>query len=96
MQLSTEPFMRGRVMALRLAIGVGTTPLGAPIVGWVADVFGPRCALGIGAASGFAAAGVALYYLVKCRRLGICPHARRPHSSFGTSELTTESQTPKL
>jgi MFS family permease len=96
MQFSTEPFMRGRVMALRLAIGVGTTPLGAPIVGWVADVFGPRCALGIGAASGFAAAGVALHYLVKCRRLGICPHARRPHSSFGTSELTTESQTPNL
>ena len=33
MQLSTEPAMRGRVMALRLAIGVGATPLGAPLVG---------------------------------------------------------------
>ncbi|MDR3372520.1 MAG: MFS transporter [Ancalomicrobiaceae bacterium] len=67
MQLSTEPVMRGRVMALRLAIGVGATPIGAPIVGWVADAFGPRWALGIGAASGFAAAAVAFSYLVEHR-----------------------------
>ncbi|KPC54731.1 MFS transporter [Amantichitinum ursilacus] len=63
MQLSTEPAMRGRVMALRLSIALGGTPIGAPIVGWVADHAGPRWALGIGAASGFAAAGVALYAL---------------------------------
>ncbi|HEX4079173.1 MAG TPA: MFS transporter [Rhizomicrobium sp.] len=69
MQLTTEPVMRGRVMALRLAIGVGATPLGAPIVGWVADAFGPRWALGVGAASGFAAAIVALVYLAKSRHL---------------------------
>jgi len=62
MQLSTPPVMRGRVMALRLAIGVGGTPIGAPIVGWVADTFGPRCALGVGAAAGFAATAVALRY----------------------------------
>ena len=65
MQLSTEPVMRGRVMALRLAIGVGATPIGAPIVGWVADAFGPRWALGVGAASGFASAIVAFTYLAK-------------------------------
>ena len=71
MQLSTEPVMRGRVMALRLAIGVGATPIGAPIVGWVADAFGPRWALGIGAASGFTAAIVALTYLVNYRHLRV-------------------------
>ena len=60
MQLSTEPAMRGRVMALRLGVALGGTPIGAPIVGWVADHFGPRWALGIGAAAGFAAAIVAL------------------------------------
>jgi MFS family permease len=60
MQLSTEPAMRGRVMALRLAVALGTTPIGAPIVGWVANRFGPRWALGVGAASGYAAAIVAL------------------------------------
>jgi MFS family permease len=40
-QLSTEPAMRGRVIAILLAIALGGTPLGAPIVGWVADHFGP-------------------------------------------------------
>jgi len=63
MQLSTEPAMRGRVMALRVGIALGGTPIGAPIVGWVAGHYGPRWALGIGAASGFAAAIVALVAL---------------------------------
>ena len=65
MQLSTEPAMRGRVMALRLAVALGGTPIGAPIVGWVANRFGPRWALGVGASSGFAAALVAIYVLTR-------------------------------
>jgi MFS family permease len=65
MQLSTEPAMRGRVMALRLAVALGGTPIGAPIVGWVANRYGPRWALGVGAASGFAAAIVAAYVLTR-------------------------------
>ena len=60
MQLTTEPEMRGRVMAFRVAVALGGTPIGAPIVGWVANCFGPRWALGVGAASGFAAVIVAL------------------------------------
>jgi MFS family permease len=66
-QLSTDPAMRGRVIAIFLAIALGGTPLGAPIVGRVADTFGPRWALGVGAASGFAAALVAATYLLKSR-----------------------------
>ncbi|AYJ86019.1 MFS transporter [Sphingomonas paeninsulae] len=65
MQLSTVPAMRGRVMALRVGVALGGTPIGAPIVGWVADNLGPRWALGIGAASGFAAAIVAVYALTR-------------------------------
>lgn len=68
LQLSTDPAMRGRVMAIRLAIALGGTPIGAPIVGWVADTFGPRWALGVGAASGFAAAVVVVTYLAKDSR----------------------------
>jgi MFS family permease len=67
MQLSTEPAMRGRVMALRVGIALGGTPIGAPIAGWVADHLGPRWALGIGAGSGFAAAWVAAYVLASRR-----------------------------
>jgi MFS family permease len=72
MQLSTEPAMRGRVMAIRVAIALGGTPVGAPIVGWVADHLGPRWSLGVGAASGFAAAAVAAWAIrrgIAARRL---------------------------
>jgi len=65
MQLSTAPAMRGRVMAIRVGIALGGTPVGAPIVGWVADQFGPRWALGVGTASGFAAAIVAVCALAR-------------------------------
>jgi MFS family permease len=68
LQLSTEPAMRGRVMALRLGIALGTTPIGAPIVGWVADHAGPRWALCVAAASGFAALAVGMRYLALVRR----------------------------
>lgn len=61
-QLSTEQAMRGRVMALLMAIVLGCTPLGAPIVGWVADAFGPRWALAVAAASGFLAVLVGIRY----------------------------------
>jgi MFS family permease len=55
-------------MALRVSIALGGTPIGAPIVGWVADHYGPRWALGIGAASGFAAAIVGLYAMMRQAR----------------------------
>lgn len=54
MQLSTQPAMRGRVMALRVGIALGGTPVGAPIVGFVADHAGPRWAMGVAVAAGVA------------------------------------------
>jgi MFS family permease len=47
-QLSVAPAMRGRVMALYMAIFMGGTPLGAPLIGWIGDVWGPRWTIGIG------------------------------------------------
>jgi MFS family permease len=41
-QLGVEPTMRGRVMGLYILCFMGGTPLGAPVVGWVAEAFGPR------------------------------------------------------
>jgi MFS family permease len=90
-QLTTEPAMRGRVLAIMLAIAMGCTPLGAPIVGRVADRFGPRWALGIGAASGLAAAIVGLVYILRYHRTTIqrsgiqpsgSPHPRAQLKSF--------------
>jgi MFS family permease len=65
MQLSTEPAMRGRVMSLRVSIALGGTPIGAPIVGWVANHFGPRWSVAVGAGAAFTAALVAAYILTR-------------------------------
>ncbi|HEY9683692.1 MAG TPA: MFS transporter [Oculatellaceae cyanobacterium] len=62
MQLATEPMLRGRVMSIRLSIALGCTPLGAPVIGWIADHYGPRWAMVIGGLSGFLAALVAVVY----------------------------------
>ncbi len=44
-QMSVSAEMRGRVMALYMCIFMGGTPLGAPILGWVAEQWGPRWTL---------------------------------------------------
>src|SRR5690606_13549900 len=69
MQLTTERGMRGRVLALRIAVVMGGTPLGAPLIGWLVDRFGARVAMGAGALSGLLAAAVAVFYLVRHRDL---------------------------
>jgi MFS family permease len=81
-QLSTAPAMRGRVMAILLATIMGGTPIGAPIVGWVADRFGPRWALGVGAAAGFAALIVGIHYLMNHRNLRVRVYAGRVRFSI--------------
>jgi MFS family permease len=91
-QLSTDPPMRGRVIAILLATALGGTPIGAPIVGWVADHFGPRIALGIGAAAGLTSALIALRYLIKNPpiRSGGATRSRRTPAPDGTNvELRT-------
>ncbi|MGA8980380.1 MAG: MFS transporter [Pedococcus sp.] len=47
-QLTVDSAMRGRVMALYMAIFMGGTPIGAPFIGWIGDVWGPRWTIGIG------------------------------------------------
>jgi len=47
-QLSVEPHMRGRVMSLYMAILMGGTPIGSPLIGWLGDHAGPRWTIGIG------------------------------------------------
>ena len=94
-QLSTAPAMRGRVVAILLAIALGGTPIGAPIVGWVADVFGPRWALGVGAASGFLAALVGLHYLSKHRQLRVSLSAGWPRLIFDDGFATAPTPAPE-
>ena len=48
LQLNSSDAMRGRVMAMYFVLFLGSTPIGAPIIGWVAETFDPRAALGLG------------------------------------------------
>ncbi len=47
-QTRIDPAMRGRVMALYMAIFIGGTPIGAPIIGWIGEQFGARWTILIG------------------------------------------------
>jgi MFS family permease len=85
MQLSTDPAMRGRVLAIRLAIALGGTPVGAPVVGWVADRFGPRWALVLAAVAALAGALVTVRYLVVHRGLRLRLDAGRPRLQLNES-----------
>jgi MFS family permease len=59
LQVAVAPAMRGRVMALYSVVFLGSTPIGAPAVGWLAEIAGPRAGLVAGAVAALVAAAVA-------------------------------------
>ncbi|MFF8372494.1 MFS transporter [Streptomyces lydicus] len=56
-QLTTAPDMRGRVLSVYFLVLLGGTPLGAPLIGWIAQTFGARYGLVLGGVAGLLAAG---------------------------------------
>jgi MFS family permease len=48
LQLRADPAMRGRVMSLNAIAFLGSTPIGAPLLGYISDVTTPRVALALG------------------------------------------------
>ncbi|WP_458107321.1 MFS transporter [Arthrobacter sp. R3-55] len=68
-QSTTEAVMRGRVMSLYMAIFMGGTPIGAPLVGWVANVGGPRWSVGVAALAGVSTAVVGLVWIIRAKQL---------------------------
>ncbi len=67
MQLAVDPMMRGRVMAVYMAVFMGGTPLGAPLVGWVGEVAGARWSLLIGGSVSLVVTLGAALWLVRHR-----------------------------
>ena len=65
LQLSADPVMRGRVMALYAIAFLGSTPIGSPIVGWIAHHNGARVALVGGAVATLAATLYGWHTLVR-------------------------------
>jgi MFS family permease len=59
LQLAVTPEMRGRVMALYSVVFLGSTPIGGPLAGWLAQNYDPRVALCLAGLSGLTAAWIA-------------------------------------
>lgn len=67
-QLSVERWVRGRVMAIYMAIFMGGTVIGAPVIGWITNTLGPRDGLAAGGLAGIAAAAVGTIWMARGRR----------------------------
>jgi MFS family permease len=65
LQLAVEPAMRGRVMALYSIVFLGSTPIGGPLAGWLAQAYDPRAALLLAAIAGLSAAWAARVSLTR-------------------------------
>jgi MFS family permease len=59
LQLNVSPEMRGRVMALYSVVFLGSTPIGAPLTGWLAETYDPRVTLLLAGVTGLTAAWAA-------------------------------------
>lgn len=70
-QLGTDPAYRGRVMALYFLVFMGTNPIGAPMVGWLAEAAGARAAIWLGTVVSLVVALLAL--AVRLRRGDVVP-----------------------
>ncbi len=58
LQLESEPQMRGRIMAFWGIAVLGSSTLGGPIVGWVAELVGARWGLALGGLAALVAAAL--------------------------------------
>jgi len=76
MQLGAGEEMRGRVMALYSLVFLGGTPFGAPLIGWLAEHFGPRSSLLVGGVASVAATLVAAAVLLRGESQQVVRHPR--------------------
>ncbi len=67
LQLTVAPEMRGRVMALYSVVFLGSTPIGGPLAGWLAQTYDPRVALLLAGVSGLSAAWAAKVSFARLR-----------------------------
>jgi MFS family permease len=80
-QLGSAPHVRGRVMALYVLVFLGGTPAGAPLIGALAEAFGPRTSIVVGGVVVALSGIVAAVVMTRVRGLRVQPHLlrRRPY-----------------
>ncbi|HPK12875.1 MAG TPA: MFS transporter [Phycicoccus elongatus] len=85
-QTRVDPIMRGRVMALYMAIFMGGTPIGAPIIGWIGEHAGPRWTILVGSIGVGLVLAVVSRLLLKEENVRVSwDTERRPHFDVHTS-----------
>jgi predicted MFS family arabinose efflux permease len=70
--------LRGRIMALYSVVFLGSTPIGAPLVGTLAEVAGPRAGMALGGAAALAAALWGRMAFARMRERGAAARPRAP------------------
>ncbi|QNG21140.1 MFS transporter [Rhodococcus triatomae] len=78
LQMSVPSEMRGRVMGIYMLCFLGGTPLGSPVLGWLADVLDPRAPLVVGGVISLLSGLLAAAYLMRHEQLRL--RVRRPSS----------------
>ena len=89
-QLNTDPQMRGRVSALYLMIFLGGTPLGAPFIGWIGQMYGARWTLILGGAISFLGILAATALFTRTQRIVVRPHFGR-HPSWSVRDRAPDT-----
>jgi MFS family permease len=78
LQITSIPAMRGRVMALYSILFLGSTPIGGPLSGWIAQEFDTRWALMMGAVAALGSGFVCLAALRRRAQIGTEADERLP------------------
>ncbi len=81
-QLTTDAAMRGRVLAVYMVVLQGGTPIGAPLVGWIATEYGARWSLGMGAVAAVAAGLLALVMMNRRNNVRFRDQVRQLRPAF--------------
>jgi MFS family permease len=91
LQLNSDPAFRGRVMGVYTLVFMGGTPLGSPLVGWIAETFGARWAIALGGIVSAVAALVAAFVSLRRSGLRARAHVRpRPHLHIASQAQMTD------
>ena len=87
-QMAADPAMRGRVLALYFAVFMGGTPIGAPLLGWIAEHAGARWTL-------IGGGGITALGTVLIAGLHRPSPWRRPHAATSGAVATASPTTPR-
>ncbi|HVQ90891.1 MAG TPA: MFS transporter [Mycobacteriales bacterium] len=90
LQLGTDPVLQGRVLAVHGLVFLGSTPIGAPLLGWVCALWGARAGLWVAAGTALIAAVAVWPALGRARPPAPAADPTRPATVDPRSALDAE------